>query len=74
MAKATWETMRRKIAAREGERWELKMKPLKVKSQPIMTKLINSGDSHKSTEFKKRVDNKTTRAFKKLHLGNKMGM
>ena len=68
--------MRRKRIAREGERWELKMKPspLKVKSQPIMTKLINSGNSHKSTEFKKRVDNKTTRAFKKLHLGNKMGM
>ena len=39
-----------------------------------MTKLINSGNSHKSKEFKKRVDIKTTRAFKKLHLGNKMGM
>ena len=75
MVKATWENMPRKGIAGEGERWELKMKPspLKVESQPIVTKLDNSSNSHKSMEFKKRVDNKTRRAFKKLHLGNKMG-
>lgn len=52
----------------------MKPSPLKVESQPIRTKLDNSGNSHKIMEFKKWVDNKTRKAFKKLHLGDKMGM
>lgn len=52
----------------------MKPSPLKVESQPIRTKLDNSGSSHKIMEFKKWVDNKTRKAFKKVHLGNKMGM